>query len=35
MEELADELHKPTRKIKKFRKVVSNYKNQIWSMDLV
>ena len=35
IESLADEVHKPIRKVKQYRKVISNYKNNIWAVDLV
>jgi IS30 family transposase len=35
IQDIASELHKPVRKIKNFRKVISRYKNNIWSLDLV
>ena len=35
IESLTDEVHKPIRKIKQYRKVISNYKNNIWAADLV
>ena len=35
IKELADEIHGKHIKVKKFRKVISYYKNNIWSMDIV
>jgi hypothetical protein len=35
IKEIANELHKPIRKTKEYRRVVSLFKNNIWSMDLV
>jgi hypothetical protein len=35
MDNLAKELHRPIKRVKKFRKVISYYKNEIWSADLV
>jgi hypothetical protein len=35
MEQITNELHKPIRKVKKFRKVISLYSNEIWALDLV
>ena len=35
MENLINEIYKPVHKVKEFRKVISRYKNNIWSMDLV
>lgn len=32
---IADELHKPVRKVKNFRTVRADFKDQVWSMDLV
>ena len=35
MQEIANELHKPVKKIKTFRKVFSNYINEIFAIDLI
>ena len=34
MEIIAEEIHKPIKKVKNFRPIVSYHKNDIWSMDL-
>ena len=34
MEIITKEVHKPIRKVRKYRKVLSYHKNDIWSMDL-
>ena len=35
METIINEVHKNIRKVKQFRKVFSEYKNEIWGCDLV
>ena len=35
MQEITDEVHKGIKKVKKYRKIYSDYKNQIWSLDIV
>jgi hypothetical protein len=35
MEAIADELHKPIRKVKKYRNVIVNRVNKIWAADIV
>ena len=35
MEQFVKELHRPIRKIKEFRKVISDRVNECWAIDLV
>ena len=35
IKQLVEELHKHYKKVKKFRKVKSFYKNNIWALDLI
>ena len=35
MDKIAEEIHKPIKKIKKFRRVLSYERNNIWSCDLI
>lgn len=35
MEQLVNEVYKPVKSVKQFRKVISYNVNDIWSMDLV
>ena len=35
MDQIANELHRKSNKVKTYRKILSNKVNQIWSLDLV